>query len=178
MRRVAIIGLCALALALPAGALAVRDAPNDGTLVVQNGSAPRTIPVVTLVIQGTAIGHVSTGSDQVDKVVIDDINNTGNLGASNTSGAIIGVVRKTLSDTETKFTGSDFRFRAAGGLYKIWIYGSGVDVFAVGTGKVTLQGRPDSTADGRYALNGRDFASLPAVPTDWLTIGSSAGSNG
>jgi hypothetical protein len=74
--------------------------------------------------------------------------------------------------------GSDFRFRAAGGLYKIWIYGSGVDVFAVGTGKVTLQGMPDSSTDGRYAFNGGDWRSLPAVPTDWLTVGSPAGSNG
>jgi hypothetical protein len=178
MRRLAPFTLVALALALPAGALAVADAPGDGTLVVKNGSAPRGVPVVTLVIEGTAIGHVSTASDQVDRVVIDDVNNTGDLGASNTTGAIIPVARKTLSDTETRFVGSDFRFRAAGGLYKVWIYGSGVDVFAVGSGKVTIQGVPDSNADGRYSFNGGDFRSLPAAPTDWLTIGSPAGANG
>ena len=51
-------------------------------------------------------------------------------------------------------------------------------MFAVGSGKVTIQGVPDSNADGRYSFNGGDFRSLPAAPTDWLTIGSPAGANG
>ena len=174
MRRLAIICLPVLALALPATALALRAAAGDGTLVVKNGSAPARIPVVTLVINGTAIGHVSTGSpDQFDTVVIDDPNNTNDIAASVTNDAL-GLTRKTISDTETKFTGSDFRFRAAGGLYKVWIYGSGVNVFAVGKGTVVLQGSPDpSVADGRFSLNGSDWRSLPAVPSDLLKITSS-----
>jgi hypothetical protein len=174
MRRFAILCLPVLALALPATALALRAAASDGTLVVKNGTAPRGVAVVTLVINGTAIGHVSTGSpDQVDTVVIDDPNNTNNIGASVTNGAP-SLTRKTISGTETKFIGSDFRFRAADGVYKVWIYGSGVNVFAVGKGTVVLQGSPDSSAaDGRYSLNGDDFRSLPAVPTDLLKITAS-----
>jgi hypothetical protein len=174
MRRLAILCLPVLALVLPATALALRAAAGDGTLVVKNGTAPRGLAVVTLVINGTAIGHVSTGSpDQVDTVVIDDPNNANNIGARVTNGAP-SLTRKTISATETKFIGSDFRFRAADGVYKVWIYGSGVNVFAVGKGTVVLQGSPDQgAADGRYSLNGDDWRSLPAVPTDLLKITSS-----
>jgi hypothetical protein len=174
MRRFAIFCLPLIALAVPATALALGDIrTGDGTLVVKNGSAPRGVTVVTLSINGTAIGHVSTGSpDQVDKVVIYDANNTNDIGASATNGQLLS---KTVSSSEqtTKLVGSDFRFRAAGGVYKIWIYGSGVDLFAVGGGKVTLQGLPDSSTDGRYAINGGDWHSLPAVPSDLLQFGSS-----
>ncbi len=174
MRRLAMLCLPVIALALPATALALHDASGDGTLVVKNGTAPRGVPVVTLVINGTAIGHVSTGSpDLADKVVIDDPNNTNDIGASLTNGAP-SLTRTTLSDTKTSFVGSDFRFRAAGGVYKIWVYGSGVDIFAVGKGTVVLQGSPDSSGpDGRYSLNGTDWHSLPAVPTDLLKITAS-----
>lgn len=168
-----------IALAAPATALALRDAAGDGTLVVQNGAAPRGVPVVTLVIDGTAIGHVSTGSpDQPDTVVVDDPNNTDNVGASATNGA--SMTRKshidpTTGDSITKLTGSDFRFRAAGGVYKIWIYGSGVDLFAVGQGKVTLQGTPGAgTTDGQYSFNGGAWHSLPPIPTDLLPVKAAA----
>jgi hypothetical protein len=169
MRRLAFVCLPLVALAAPAAALALKT--DDGTLVVKNGSAPRGVPVVTLVINGTAIGHVSTGSpDQVDTVVIDDPNNTNNIGASVVNDAP-SLTRKTISSTETKFIGSDFRFRAADGVYKVWIYGSGVNVFAVGKGTVVLQGQPDSgAADGKYSLNGDDWRSLPTVPSDLLKI--------
>jgi len=178
MRRLAIVGLLASVLAVPAAAAAFGDSSGDGTLVVHSGSAPRSIPVVTLVIQGTALGHVSSGSDQLDKVVIDDPNNTGDIAASSTTGAVVPVTRKSVSDTETKFVGSDFRFRAAGGVYKIWIYGSGVDVFAVGRGTVVLQGMSDGSADGWYSVNGGPQRSLPSAPSDMLPIASSSGANG
>ncbi|MGH2999749.1 MAG: hypothetical protein ACRDNM_10650 [Gaiellaceae bacterium] len=172
MRRLAILCLPLIALVAPATALALGDgsSSNDGTLVVKSASAPRTVPVVTLVINGTALGHVSTGSpDQTDTVVIDDPNNTNDIGASITSGGNP-LTRKTVSTTETKFVGSDFRFRAAGGTYKIWIYGSGVDVFAVGKGTVIVQGQSDSSTDGWYAIDGGARHSLPAVPSSLLTF--------
>jgi hypothetical protein len=169
MRRLLITTLGLIALALPAAAYSVGSATGDGTLVVKSGSAPAKVAVVTLVINGTAIGHVSTGSpDQVDTVVIDDPNNTGDIGASGTNGAFLS--KTSVSATRTKLVGSDFRFRAANGVYKVWVYGAGVDVFAVGTGRVVLQGTPASTSDGRYSLNGGDWHSLPAQPTDWLQI--------
>jgi hypothetical protein len=169
MRRLVIIGLGLAALVVPAAAFALVSAPGDGTIVVKGGTAPAKVAVVTLVINGTAIGHVSTGSpDQVDTVVIDDPNNTGDIGASGTNGAFLS--KTSVSTTRTKLVGSDFRFRAANGVYKVWVYGSGVDVFAVGQGRVILQGSPGSGSDGKYSLNGLDWHSLPAQPTDWLQI--------
>jgi len=168
MRRLAIFCLPLIALVAPATALALRNVQTgDGQLVVQNGSAPRGVPVVTLTVNGTAIGHVSTGSpDQFDTVVIYDPNNTGGIGASGATD----LTRSSPAAQRTKLVGSDFRFRAAGGIYKIWIYGSGVDVFAVGSGKVTLQGEPDGGNDGRYSLDGGAWRSLPSVPSDLLTF--------
>jgi len=183
MRRLAIFVLSALALAAPAVAFAVTDSPGDGTLVVKNGSAPHGVAVVTLTISGTAIGHVSTSSpDQADTVVILDPNNTNNVGASATNGQSLtktSTSDSTTGGTRTRLVGNDFRFRAAGGIYKIWIYGSGVDLFAVGTGKVALQGLPDGSGpDGHYSIDGGDWRSLPAAPSDLLQIALPSGSNG
>jgi hypothetical protein len=178
MRRVAIIGLFAAAFAGPAAAPALGAATGDGTLVVKGGSAPRTIAVVTLSINGTTIGHVSTGSpDEVDTVVIYDPNNTDNIGASAMNGTLLSRTSKP-GEQKTTLVGSDFRFRAAGGVYKIWVYGSGIDLFAVGNGRVTLQGQSDGSPDGKYSINGGAFHSLPGVPSDLLTIASAPGANG
>lgn len=173
MRRLALFCLPLIALAVPAAALAARAAAGDGTLVVSNGGAPKGVAVIRLVIDGATVAHLSTGSpDQIDTVVIDDPNNTNDIAASATA-ARKSYADPTTKDNITKLQGSDFRFRAAGGLYKITIYGSGVDLFAVGQGKVQLQGQPDfSTPDGRYSINGADFHSLPATQTDWLTVKS------
>ena len=171
MRRLALICLPLIALAVPAAAFAVQK--DDGTLVIKNGSAPRTVAVVTLVVDGTALGHVSTGSpDQVDKVVIQDFNNgSGDIGASITNSAP--TLTRTTDKDKTSFVGSDFRWRAANGTYRIWIYGSGVNVFAVGRGTVVLQGKTDpGVADGRYSLDGQDWHSLPSAPSDLLHFGS------
>ena len=172
MRRLAIFCLPLIALAIPAAALALGDLKTaDGTLVVKNGSAPRGVTVVKLGIVGTVIGHVSTGSpDQLDTVVIYDQANTNDVGASATNGAPL--TKTSPGDQKTKLVGSDFRFRAADGAYTLWIYGSGVDLLAVGAGKVTLQGLPESSIDGRYSINGGDWHSLPAVPSDLLHFGS------
>ena len=174
MRRALITCLGLGALALPAAALAFGTAPGDGSLVVQKGSAPPRVAVVTLSVNGTVIGHVSTGSpDQVDTVVIWDPNNTGDIGGSGANGQSLSKTVST-SDQRTKLVGSDFRFRAANGVYKVWIYGSGVNLFAVGAGQVTLQGMPKSSGlpDGQYAINGGDWHSLPGVPSDLLKFGS------
>jgi hypothetical protein len=172
MRRLAIFCLPLIALAAPATATALGAAARaDGTLVVQNGTAPARVPVVTLVIIGTALGHVSTGSpDQTDTVIVDDqtVNSNGDIAANAAPGAFL-TKAQLPGTTRTKFVGSDFRFRAAGGAYKIWIYGTGVNVFAVGKGTVVVQGMANTgAADGRYSVDGGDWHSLPSVPSDLL----------
>ena len=76
--------------------------------------------------------------------------------------------------------GTDFKFRAVSGKYTILIFGSGIDVVALGSGTVTLTGLVDDPRnDGTYSLNGKAFDSLPGVTGKQLTIGSApASSNG
>jgi hypothetical protein len=170
MRRVALICLCLAALAAPAAALAVHASSGDGTLVVQRGSAPAGVPAVTLVIRGTVLGHVFSGSPEVyDKVVIYDLTGTGDFNATPVAGS---QVSTRTSVPTTTYIGSDFRFRAVSDdALRITIYGSGVNLFAIGQGRVTLQGMPDPNAsDGKYSLNGAPLKSLPAAPTPWLQI--------
>jgi hypothetical protein len=176
MRRIVLIGLALAALAAPAAAMGVRKSPGDGTLVVRSGSAPDRIASVTLIIKGTVVGHVSTGSPDVfDKIVVDDLNGTTVFNATSVGNSDLS--QKKTSATETSWLGTDFRFRGVGdNYYKITIYGSGVNLFAVGQGKVTLQGMPDSTVkDGLYSINGADFKSLPTAPSPWLQISSPSG---
>jgi hypothetical protein len=166
MRRLAVISVSLLALAVPAAAWAMAQAPGDGTLVVKNGAAPHGVPVVTLIVTGAAIGRVTN----LGTIVIDDSTPTDSF-----SPEVTGYTsHQDTSYTATKWTGVNMKFRAVGGTYKITIYGSGVDLSAVGRGFVTLTGIPDATTgDGTYSLNGDPPRSLPATPLVKLTLGTS-----
>jgi hypothetical protein len=155
-----------LALAAPVAAWAMAQAPGDGTLVVKNGTGPRGVPVVTLIITGAAIGRISN----LGTIVIDDSTPNDPF-----SPEVTGYTwHKDTSGTATKWTGVNMKFRAVGGTYKITIYGSGVDMSVVGRGFVTLAGIPDATTgDGTYSLNGDPPRSLPASPLVKLTLGTS-----
>jgi hypothetical protein len=75
------------------------------------------------------------------------------------------------SDTAQVWKGTTFKFRAVGGSYTVLVYGSQVNLVAVGTGSVRLAGTPGvQSGDGRYSLNGDDFVSLPGVQTDKRSI--------
>jgi hypothetical protein len=142
----------------------MRDAPGDGTLVIQNGDASRG-PVVTLVLRGAAIGQI-TG---YGRLVIEDL--TPDNGAPPEVSGFLWhknfVTDKVTGDTADVWGVTDtLRFRAVGDTYRITIYGSDVDLVASGSGNAILTGSSDDpTHDGRYSLNGADFRSLPAVPT-------------
>src|SRR3954447_6245669 len=171
MRRTVVFGAVIAALAVPALAVGAGLAIGDGTLVVKNGTAPKGTPVITLVIRGAAIGQISG----FGKIVIDDP--TQNDGASpEVTGA---TWHRDSGDTATTWGGADFRFRVVGGVYKITIYGSGVDLVASGRGNAILAGSTDTPSrDGVYSVNGGDFHSLPAVPTKQLTIGAPTSTTG
>jgi hypothetical protein len=172
MRRFAFLFLALIGLAVPAAALAAKDAPNDGTLVVQNGQAPDSgpdkAPVVSLKITGSVIGQV-TGQG---KIIIDQ---TAKSQLPEVTGADYSR-DSTVSDTAKVWysnAGGGFKFRAVGGTYTIVIFGSDVSLVAVGTGKVQLAGTPDAgKTDGRYSLNGDLWKSLPGTPTALLSIAS------
>jgi hypothetical protein len=159
VRRTVVICASLIALLVPAAALALQSG-GDGTLVVQNGTAPKGVAVITLVIRGVAIGQISG----YGKVVIDDP-------TGDNIPEVTNYVWHRSTGTEDTWAGSNFRFRAVGGTYRITVYGQDVDLVASGQGTVVLTGSPDApTTDGRYSLNGQDFRSLPATPTKPLRI--------
>ena len=170
MRRLAIFSVLLLALAAPAAALALRATPGDGTLVVQNGVAPKGQAVVQLVITGSAIGHVKG----LGKILIDNATSTLSPEVTGSDGC------KNLSSDDPRqiygsmlvCTGNDFRFRAVGDTFAITIYGTGVDLVAIGQGKAILAGTlGEPLDDGFYSLNGGDFKSLPGIASKPLVIG-------
>jgi len=177
MRRKAFISVFVLALLAPATAFALQAAGGDGTLVVQNGTAPKGVPVATLVITGAVIGQIS-GSG---KVVIDDPTPNDNNPAEVTGYTWHRTTVLPTDDTEDTYggVGPNFRFRAVGGTYKIVLYGSDVDLVASGQGTVVLTGSSDvPSADGRYSVNGQGFKSLPATPTKPFKISSPTSATG
>jgi hypothetical protein len=167
MRRLLLSVVALAALAAPASALALRDAPGDGTLVVRNGEAPNNVPVVQLQITGSVIGEVKNSG----RIVID-------AGAKGPAPEVTGAGSGhdvSPKDTARSWASADgFKFRAVGGTFTVLVYGSGVNLFAVGNGTVVLSGMPDTpVGDGRYWLNGDSaFHSLPGTPTKQLAIGT------
>jgi hypothetical protein len=165
MRRSVVIVAVLAALSTPAAVLAAERAGGDGTLVVKNGSAPTTVPVVSMKITGSVIGQVDQG-----KIVIDPGPNsdaTPEVTGAEWTGS------SKLSQTAQVWRGTQFKFRAVGGTFTILIYGTGVDLVAVGKGTVQLAGLPDTPhGDGVYSRNGADFMSLPGTQTDKLALGA------
>lgn len=175
MRRLVLVSVLLGALAVPAVALGVpakltaRLSPGDGTLVVQDAQAPNGVAAVKLLkFTGTVIGQVQG----VGKIIID-------AGPNGQPPLVTGAGNP--RDVPTDKDGSaqqwgyadSFKFRAVGGTYTIVIYGSDVDLVAIGTGKAALTGMPDTPkGDGKYSLNGGDWKSLPGTTTDWLPIGT------
>ena|SRR6266850_2049886 len=168
MRRLSVILSLFSVIAVPAAALAAPTATGDGSLVVKNGQAPwpSNIPVVSLTITGSVIGQVEHGKLVIDAGPNADLEAQPQVTGAEWRGD------STKSPTAQVFRGS-FNFRAVGGTYTVLVYGTGVNLVAVGTGTVKLAGLPDvPSGDGKYSLNGGDFASLPGTQTDKRIIGS------
>ena len=168
MRRLVLILVSLLALAAPAVASAVHGSDQTGWLVVQgadNGDGIGTDvhpydarPVATIVITGFVIGHVG---DQ-GRIAIYDLNSTDKDVPEVVGATRVRDLTLPKGGDGTMWTGTDFRFRAVNGTYKVVIWGSDVYVFAGGKGTVTLTGSQDTPRqDGTYSLNGGPRISLP-----------------
>jgi hypothetical protein len=168
MRRLVVICACIGALAAPASALALHDSAGDGTLVVKNGVGLRgkdAPPTVALQIAGSVIGHIGHGHITIDDPTPNNKESPEVNGWESR--------RDGPTDTSQTWSGTNLTFRAVGGKYTIVIYGSDIDVVAVGRGTVVLAGLPDTPQDdGTYSLNDDPFRSLPGLPSAKLTIGS------
>ena len=133
------------------GFLVVRKAVGDGGV---NGR-----PVATVVVRGFVLGRVS----QEAEVDVYHLASASGQGAPLVKGADVSVASiRWHRLTGKKYTGSNFRFRAPGGFYRVVVRGSGVYIFAGGRGRVWLQGSSvNRNQDGSYSVDGRRFRSMP-----------------
>ena len=134
--------LCLVLLAsflLPAAALAERDAAGDGSLVVSGANARLTVSG-----HGLIFGHLDRGTI----TIVGDYRPDDNTALPSVSGA-----RMKFTGGNVVYTGSDVRFLFPGGRYSLILDGTGIDVSAVGTGKLTAVGKgfPD---DGTVTVDG------------------------
>jgi hypothetical protein len=152
----AVLALPAVAYARAAGSarpgyLVVRKAVSDGGV---NGE-----PAVTVVVRGFVLGRISQEAE-VDVYYLPSATGQGTplvkgADVSTTSVRWHGLPGK-------RFSGSNFRFRATGGFYRVVVRGSGVYVFAGGRGKVWLHGSSaNPRADGTYSVDGSAPRSMP-----------------
>jgi hypothetical protein len=150
MRR--LLFACALfALAVPAAGLAARSADGDGTLVVKNASGR-----IDIVATGSVVGSCVRCTIWIDDPRPGD-----------GSGPIVTGFegrRDEITDTKSRWSGTDVRFRLIGGFSRTRVRGAGIDLYAVGQGSVTVWGFPWALNPGTYAVNGGDRKPLPLEP--------------
>jgi hypothetical protein len=148
MRRV-LFACALLALAVPAATFAARGADGDGTLVVRNASG-----VINIAATGTVIGSCDRCTIWIDDPKPGD-----------GSGPIVTGFegKRDLTDTKSRWSGADVRFRLIGGFSRTRVRGSGIDLFAVGQGSATVQAW--LTNLGTYAVDGGERRPLPFEPT-------------
>lgn len=164
MGRILLLLAGAAVLALPAAADARRPStPPRGFLVVHNASTDGGVAggaVATVVVKGFVIGRVA----QEGAVDIYHLTSGPGSPAAQATGATVSrraVFFRTVRGTE--FSGSDFRFRAVGGVWRVVVYGAGVSLYAGGALRVTLHGSVAyPSADGEYSIDGGRFVSLPS----------------
>ena len=159
-----------MAVAAPAAALAAHEAGGDGSVVVKNGTGSGKTAVVVLHVTGSVIGEV----DGQGKIIVDP-------GIGGVAPQVTGANLATHSDpdgtSQTWTSGPDgFKFRAVDGTFTILIYGSAVNVVALGKGWVKVAGSLDTPkSDGRFSLNGDPWKSLPGTQSDRLFFPASNG---
>jgi hypothetical protein len=167
MRRILVSCAVLAVLALPAAATARAPGAKPGFLVVRQAVGDGGVngrPVVTLIVTGFVLGRVARDS-QVKIVQLPSV------GCQQCGPQVVGA---DVSSTGIKYrgrfsgkaySGSNFRFRAQGGLYRVVVRGSGVYLFAGGQGHVTVQGSSVyKRDDGKYSVDGAPFRSLPERP--------------
>lgn len=158
MRRLLFLGLL-VCLAAPTAALALRRAPEDGTLVVRNGDGALRLEGPTAVI-----GRLQGGQLDVLSPDFADCADLTVLGADRRRSRGEDTMRCVFTERPFRGTPQALRFRLIleeGDSLTIR-RGSGIFISAVGQGRGQIQG--DGGRDGFYSLNGEPFESLPDEP--------------
>ena len=146
MRKLLLILL--VALTAPAAALAVPSDKGNGSLAIESANG-----VIQLTAKGTVLGQIADG-----QLVITDWNPLdGN--DPQVSGADRSVNR---GEGITLYKGKGIRFKFVGGRYTIKITGSGIDLSAVGQGKLRILGA-GTADDGQLSLDGGPFQAVSAT---------------
>lgn len=164
MRRILLICAGLAVFALPAAAARAGGSARNGWLVVRGASNDGGVlgsPVATVVVRGFVLGRVADqGSVEIYQL--------GSATSSSSQATGPDVARQGVywhGVPGNEWSGSGFRFRAVGGVFRVVVRGAGVYLFAGGHGNVTLQGSRVSPAeDGSYSLGGARFRSLPTRP--------------
>lgn len=141
--------VCLLALPAAASAALLRSA-GDGTLSVEDG-----VGRIVIDARGGVIGRFDRGSITILDRTPEDAFEAKVWGAS--SAIEVGVERE-------RYFGPGVRFRLIGGSFRIVITGSGIDLSAVGSGIVSLEG--NGRFPGVYSLDGEDCGSPRAKCKD------------
>lgn len=175
MRRILLLLAGAAILALPAAAAARAQSQQvaPGFLVVHDASTDGGVtgrPVATVDVHGFVLGHVA----QEGAVQIFHLKSSPGALAAQATG--VDVTRHAVTYQGVvqgnQFSGSDFRFRAVGGFWRVVVYGAGVSIYAGGEGKARLHGSVEYPGtDGEYSFDGGKFASLPSGVVA-LTLGA------
>ncbi len=140
MRKYVLILFVSL-LALPAvGAAALSRGVGDGTLSVEEGQGR----IVIDVSRGGVIGRFDRGFVTILDRTPDDA----------FVPKVWGAAREVEIGTGERHYGPDVRFRLIGGSFRIVINGAGIDLSAVGSGVVSLEG--NGRFPGVYSLDGED----------------------
>lgn len=166
MRRILLVLAGVAVLTLPAAAAArPASVSGPGYLVVRDASTDAGIagsPVVTLVVNGFVLGRVAQqGSVELYRLSGTVAPQAAGVDVSRRPVTYIG--RGGVRVPGTAFSGSGFRFRAVGGVWRVVIHGAGISLYAGGEGHVSVHGSVAyPSQDGEYSLNGGPFASLPS----------------
>jgi len=164
MRRILLICTLLAVLAPVAAAAPASTSAKHGFVVVRGAAGDGGVigrPVATIIVKGFVLGRVSK-EGKVDIIQLPSVNGRG--APQVTPGpSTRGIRWHGLSGQE--FSGSNFRFRALGGSYRVVVRGSGIYLFAGGRGHVTLLGSSIyKRHDGQYSVNGGTFRSMPTNP--------------
>lgn len=167
MRRILLSCALLAVLAIPAATAAGASAPaKHGFLVVRQAAGDGGVdgrPVATLIVKGFVLGRVAQ-EGKVDVIQLPSVNGRG--APQVTPGVSTGTIRW-RGFTGKEFNGSNFRFRAMGGSYRVVVRGAGIYLFAGGKGQVKLLGSSIYRRhDGFFSVNGSAPRSLPARPLE------------
>lgn len=158
MRKLCLLLLASLLL-LPAAALGAGSSANGGSLVISDATGKLTVSG-----HGLIFGHLDRGTI----TVVGDYKPDDNTALPSVSGA-----RMKFAGGNVVYSGSDVRFLFPGGRYTLVVDGTGVDLSAVGTGKLSAVGR-GSAEDGWVTVDGGTPQSIDLIDVIWYGRGATA----